>query len=226
MANTAIILGKSGTGKSTGIKGLDPATTIVNNVLRKKLPFKGSAGMYSSEKRNLFNVDTYDEIIDLLEAIAEQAPHIRNVVLDDAIYIMRKEYFKKANEAGYNKFTVLAQHFQQIINCIEHLPDRLNVFLIMHSEEIYSDRAIIGYKTATIGQMLENQYNPMETVPIILYSDVQYDAKGTPSYGFYTGRTMKGNIEIPAKSPEGMFEEKFIPNDLGMVAKAMEEYYG
>lgn len=37
---------------------------------------------------------------------------------------------------------------------------------------------------------------------------------------------MNGPIVIPAKSPADMFEDDFIPNDLGMVVKAMTEYYG
>ena len=45
MANCCIILGKSGTGKSTSIKGLDPKETIVINVLGKRLPFKGSGSL-------------------------------------------------------------------------------------------------------------------------------------------------------------------------------------
>ena len=41
MANVSVILGKSGTGKSTSIKTLDPNETIIINVLGKRLPFKG-----------------------------------------------------------------------------------------------------------------------------------------------------------------------------------------
>jgi hypothetical protein len=37
---------------------------------------------------------------------------------------------------------------------------------------------------------------------------------------------MVGTAEIPAKTPEGMFEGDTIPNDLALVFKAMEEYYG
>ena len=37
---------------------------------------------------------------------------------------------------------------------------------------------------------------------------------------------MEGGVEIPAKTPADMFEEDFIPNDLGAVVKAMNEYYG
>ena len=89
-----------------------------------------------------------------------------------------------------------------------------------------NDGSISEYKVSTIGKLLDNAYNPMEVVPVVLYSEVQYDDKGNPTYGFYTHRQMKGNIVIPAKSPDGMFESDFIPNDLSIVVKQMNEYYG
>lgn len=102
----------------------------------------------------------------------------------------------------------------------------LNIFLILHSENVQSDKITVGYKVSTIGNLLDSQYNPLEVVPMTLFSDVQFDDKGQAKYGFYTHRCMKGNIEIPAKSPDGMFEENFIPNDLAYVVKSMNEYYG
>ena len=147
-------------------------------------------------------------------------------LIDDMIYIMRKEYFRRAKEAGYQKYTELAQHFQQIISTCENLREDLNIFFILHSEDIMSDNSITGYKVSTIGKLLDSQYNPVEVVPMVLYSDIQYDDKGNATYGFYTHRTMKGTVEIPAKSPDGLFEEGFIPNDLALVIKAMNEYYG
>ena len=137
-----------------------------------------------------------------------------------------KEYFKRAKETGYSKYTELAMHFQQIISTIENMRDDINVFLILHSEDIQSDKTTVGYKVSTIGQLLDSQYNPVEVVPMVLYSSVQYDDKGQAKYGFYTHRFKDGTIEIPAKTPDGMFEEDFIPNDLGYVVKAMNEYYG
>ena len=60
---------------------------------------------------------------------------------------------------------------------------------------------------------------------MVLYSAIKYNDKGNATYGFYTHRCMEGTVEIPAKSPDGMFEEDFIPNDLAIVTKAMQEYY-
>lgn len=220
-----MLLGKSGTGKSTSIKTLNPDETVIVNVLGKKLPFKGSGSLYNNEKKNLFRVEDYQSMINLLQACNSQN-HIKNIILDDCIYIMRKEYFKRAKETGYGKFTELAQHFQQIISTCENLRDDINVFMILHSEDIQSEKTIVGFKVSTVGNMLDQQYNPIEVVPMVLYSAIKFDEKGNPTYGFYTHATMEGTVQIPAKTPDEMFTEDFIPNDLGMVVKAMNEYYG
>lgn len=225
MANCVIILGKSGSGKSTSIKGLDPKETIVINTLKKRLPFKGSSSIYSIDNKNLFQKDSYTEIINLLNNINEKNSSCKNIIIDDFIYVMRKEYFATAKITGYNKFVEMAQHFQQIIYTCENLREDLNIFFILHSEDVQNDKATVGYKVSTIGKMIDDCYNPVEVVPMVLYSSVKYDDKGNPKYGFYTKRCIEGTVEIPAKTPEGMFDEDFINNDLGVVVNKMNEYY-
>ena len=226
MANIIMLLGKSGTGKSTSIKGLDPKETVVINVLGKRLPFKGSNALYNKENKNLFQRESYTDIISLIQNISDKATNVKNIILDDFIYVMRKEYFSRARETGYNKYTELAQHFQQIISTCEKLRENLNVFMILHSEDIQSDKTTTGYKVSTVGNLVDNCYNPLEVVPMVLYSSVKYDDKGNIEYGFYTHRCKEGVVEIPAKTPDEMFDEDFIPNDLGYVVKKMNEYYG
>lgn len=102
MANVIMILGKTGTGKSTGIKTLDPKDTVVFNVLKKRLPFKGSSGLYNEQNKNFFNISEFDKIVSYMEAINKNAPHVKNIVIDDMIYTMRKEYFKTAKITGSN----------------------------------------------------------------------------------------------------------------------------
>lgn len=226
MANVCLIMGKSGSGKSTSIKGLDPKTTVVFNVLKKKLPFKGSSKLYNSENKNLFNIDEYAQINSYLEGINNNADYVKNIIIDDGTYIMRKEYFKTAKQTGFNKYTDMAAHFQSIIQTAENMREDLNIFLIMHCEEITSDNAIVGYKPSTVGKLIDNSYNPVEVVPMLLFASVKYDENKNPIYGFYTHRCLDGSVEIPAKSPADMFDEDFIPNDLAIVVKAMNEYYG
>ena len=226
MANIIMLLGKSGTGKSTSIKGLDSKETVVINVLGKRLPFKGSNSLYNKENKNLFQRETYTDIISLIQNISDKATNVKNIILDDFIYVMRKEYFSRAKETGYGKYTELAQHFQQIISTCEKLRDDLTVFMILHSEDVQSDKVTTGYKVSTVGNLVDNCYNPLEVVPMVLYSSVKYDDKGNIEYGFYTHRCKEGVVEIPAKTPDEMFDEDFIPNDLGYVVKKMNEYYG
>ena len=103
MANNVIILGRSGTGKSSSIKTLDPKETVIVNVLKKKLPFKGSQTLYNTDNKNLLNMDDYTQVINMLQYIDKSMPNVKNIVIDDAIYVLRKEYFKRAKEQGYGK---------------------------------------------------------------------------------------------------------------------------
>jgi len=225
MANICIIMGPSGTGKSTSIKGLDPKETVILNLLGKKLPFKGSDASYNADKKNLFQVDSSDKIIALLNSIDSKAKYVKNIIIDDASYLMRKEYFLKAKERGYDKFIDIALHTQQVIETCEHLRSDMTIFFMYHSEELTDNGSVIGYKVATVGKMVDQTYNPLEVVPLVLFSSSEFDDKGVINYGFYTQRTLKGNIIIPAKSPNGMFKDNFIPNDLGLVITKMTEYY-
>ena len=97
-----MILGKSGTGKSTSLKTLNPDETIIINVLKKRLPFKGSSSLYNEEKQNLFHIDDYKTVISLLESRNKDVPSVTNVIIDDMIYILRKEFFARAKETGLN----------------------------------------------------------------------------------------------------------------------------
>ena len=175
-------------------------------------------------REKTLNVTT--EVINYLDSINKSASYVKNIIIDDMIYIMRKEYFSRAKENGYGKYTELAMHFQQIVATCESMRDDMNIFFILHSEDIQSDKITTGYKVSTIGALVDNQYNPIEVVPMVLYSAVKFDDKGVASYGFYTHRCVEGSIEIPAKTPDGMFSEDFIPNDLAYVVKSMNEYYG
>lgn len=225
MANVCLIMGKSGSGKSTSIKTLDPKTTVIFNVLKKRLPFKGSNKLYNEENKNLFNLDEYSQIINYLQGIDKGADYIKTIVIDDMSYVMRKEYFRTAKQTGFNKYTDMAAHFQSIIQTAENMRDDLNIFFVMHCEEVISDNVIVGYKPSTVGKLIDNSYNPIEVVPMLLFASVKYDENKQPIYGFYTHRCMEGNVEIPAKTPADMFEKDFIPNDLGKVTEIMNEYY-
>ena len=225
MSNFVICLGASGSGKSTSIKTLDPKETVVINVLGKRLPFKGSNSMYNAENKNLFKVSSWDSVLKLLAKINKSLPGVKNIVIDDGIYIMRNEFFDRALERGFDKYNELADHFRKIVQSCSGLRDDINVFMMLHIESVESDGGIRSYKASTVGKLLDKMYDPLENVTITLFCEPQFDENGKPTYGFYTHKLRVDGIEIPAKTPDGMFEDDFIPNDLGYVVKSMNEYY-
>lgn len=223
MAKTILICGKTGTGKTTAIRTLDPKETVILRVINRTLPFK-FAGKYGKEQKNLYLTQTYEEVLKGLEWANKQS-NVKNVVITDGTYIIRQEYFKKANQAGYNKYTEFAMHMQQILKAIQNLRDDIKVFMEYHVESNVTDSGATEYKPSTVGKLLDSQYNILENIDIVLFASPQYEDKEI-HYGFYTNRTLdRVGAEIPAKSPFGMFDEMFIPNDLALVAKKIDEYY-
>lgn len=226
MSNLVLVLGESGSGKSTSIKGLDPKETVIFNILGKRLPFKGSAALYNEQNKNLYKLNEWQDVINYLNGINTNATHVKNVVIDDAIYIMRTEFFNRSGERGFDKYNELADHFRRIIATCSSLRDDLNIFMLLHTEPVEADGSIVGYKSSSVGKLLDKMYRPEENTTITLFAQPKFDDKGLPKFGFYTHKMKIDGIELPSKTPDGMFEEDFLPNDLGIVVNKMKEYYG
>lgn len=224
MAKFVGIIGDTGSGKSRSILNLDPKSTIVISVLNKPLPFKSANKIYNKENNNYVYLNDYSSLKILLNNIDKKAPHIKTIIIDDMRYFMTTEFFNRALETGYTKFTQIAKNFQSVLDGIQTMRDDLIVFGMLHDEDVYNDKFIVTKKVKLPGQLIEKEYSPLETMTIALWCKPEV-TKENINYRFITNRTIVEGIEIPAKSPEGMFEELFIPNDLSIVLKAINEYY-
>lgn len=215
------IVGSTGTGKSTAIKHLDPKETYIINVAKKELPFKGSEKLYNTENKNYKEVDDANEISRLLKVISEKAPHIKNIVIEDSNYIMGFNMVAKATEVGFTKFSVMAKDMVELFRTARTLRDEITVFYITHPETVEDGGEIIGYKIKTAGKLIDNQVLLEGLLTVCLYTLVEESKDGSASYNFVTNRYRK----FPAKSPDGMFDEIKIPNDLQFVVNKVNEYY-
>lgn len=215
------IVGSTGTGKSTSIKHLDPKETYIINTAKKELPFKGADKLYNAESKNYKEIDEITEITRLLKTISEKAPHIKNVVIEDSNYMMAFRMAEKATEVGFTKFTILAKDMVELFREARKLRDDLKIFYFTHPEVIEDGGEIVGYRMKTSGKMLDNQINLEGLFTICLYTHVDENKDGTASYNFVTNRFKK----YPAKSPDGMFGEIKIPNNLQLVADTIDNYY-
>jgi hypothetical protein len=215
------IVGPTGTGKSTSIKHLDPKETYIINVAKKELPFKGADKLYNTENKNYKEVDDANEIARLLKTISEKAPHIKNIIIEDSNYIMGFNLMEKAAETGFTKFTLMARDMVDLFRTARNLRDDLKVFYFTHPETVEDGGEIIGYKIKTAGKMIDSQIGLEGLLTICLYTHVEETKDGTCTYNFVTNRFRK----YPAKSPDGMFSEIKVPNNLQLVADTIDEYY-
>jgi energy-coupling factor transporter ATP-binding protein EcfA2 len=215
------IVGSTGTGKSTAIKHLNPEETYIINVAKKELPFKGSEKLYNAENKNYKEIEDANEISRLLKTISEKAPHIKNIIIEDSNYIMGFNMVAKATETGFTKFSLMAKDMVDLFRTARQLRDDITVFYLTHPETIEDGGEIIGYKIKTAGKLIDNQVLLEGLLTVCLYTLVEENKDGTATYQFITNRFRK----MPAKSPDGMFSELKIPNDLQLVVNTLNEYY-
>lgn len=101
-AKMIAVVGETGSGKSTSIRTMDPKETYIISVAGKELPFKGSEKLYNRENKNYNVFENATDILNQLKSLSEKHPHIKNVIIDDANYIMGFDLVNKATETGYN----------------------------------------------------------------------------------------------------------------------------
>lgn len=200
MGIPVLILGESGSGKSTSLRNFEPNEVGIFNVASKPLPFR----------KQLKKVDraTYNTII---KGLTE--PKLKTYVIDDSQYLMAFEMFDRAKETGYNKFTDVALNFRNLLQfIIAQVPADVIVYFLHHIEQTETGKI----KAKTSGKMLDNQLTVEGLFSIVLMAVTDGN-----TYKFVT----QSDGYTTCKSPMGMFERE-IDNDLKMVDTIIREYWG
>lgn len=218
------IVGPSGSGKTRSIQSLNPETTMLISITGKKIPMKGFNSKYQkinedASKGNFFTTSDHSVIIGLLTHIDQKRPDIKNIVIDDFQYLAAFEYFQRASEPGFAKFSEMGQHIAKPLIKASTLRDDLKIFITNHDETITEDFKPTR-KMKTLGKVVDNSLTMEGLFTIVLFTKVKIDKEGVRTYGFETNT----DGITTAKSPEGMFED-FIPNELGFVERKINEYY-
>ena len=129
---------------------------------------------------------------------------------------------KDALKAGFDKFNKLAKRTYDVINAGLQMRDEVNFIILTHSEIVESQDFGTSYKMKTIGKMLDDKVKLEGLFTVVLYGKSSWDGKqGSATRNFVT------NIDgqFPAKSPFGMFDDLYVPNDLGKIVETMNAYY-
>jgi hypothetical protein len=216
-------MGESGRGKSRSMLNLDPTTTFLINVIGKDLPFKGFKSKYqlydkATKLGNTVTTHNAPLIIKYLNAVSEKMPHVKTIVIDDAQYLMAYEFMAKAKEKGFDKYTLLAENFFNVIKASQELREDLTVIIMSHSEDIVNNGST-KTKMKTIGKMLDDKITLEGLFAIVLLADSRVTDKKIDHF-FVTNSDGTNTC----KSPEGMFPLE-VPNDLAKVLAQVEAYY-
>ncbi len=210
------IAGPSGSGKTRSFKNLNWDEAFVIRPNRKPFSFPGSGILkpWDSETKTghyIYSTD-YKTINAVLSKLAEYGKKI--VIIDDSTHLLLKQTMDTAKEKGYEKFTDAALNYYNLLMAAQSLPDDVRVYIINHIDTDADGDEIVK---VIGGRFITEKID----VPSLLTISL----RATKTKDGYKFRTQSSGRDF-YKSPENLFSEEFIDNDLKIVDDAIKEYYG
>ena len=206
MGLPVIIYGKSGSGKSRSLKFFKDNEILLINIEGKALPFR------MTFKYNC-RTDKFDTIIEQLQKMP-----CKVAVIDDAGYLMTHHFMNnhrnKKGNASFDMYNDIADGMYFLVQRIKQkLPEDVIVYIMLHEDT--SDAG--DTKLRTIGRLIDNKVclEGMVTICIRCMSD----------NGKHFFRTQTDGFDI-TKTPEEMFSEVEIENNLKFVDDSIRNFYG
>lgn len=194
-----LLIGASGTGKSTSLRNFKREEVAVINVLGKPLPFKSDI--------KAPKCDNYKTIIEAIKKTKK-----KTIVIDDAGYLITNEFMANASIKGYDKYNTMANNFFEFINELKELDGGKTIYIVMHEDD--SENGEI--KPKTIGKLLDDKVNLQGMFTVCIRS--VYDN------GSYIFR-LKTNGQDCVKTPLDMFDNETMENDLKQFNAVVRDYY-
>ena len=201
-----MIYGKSGSGKSRSLKFFAEDEILLVNVEGKQLPFR-------SKFKYQLKTDNTDTIISQMAKMPCKVG-----VIDDAGYLMTHHFMNnhrnKKGNASFDMYDDIADTMYFLVQNIKNnLPEDVIVYIMLHEDT--SDAG--DTKIRTIGKLIDNKVclEGMVTICIRCMSD----------NGKHFFRTQTDGFDI-SKTPEEMFEEVEIDNNLKFVDDTIRDFYG
>lgn len=214
MSIATLILGESGTGKSTSLRNLDPAHTLLIQMVKKPLPFRSNEWKPIGPDGG--SVYVSDDSAMIVKAMQKTRKEI--IVIDDFQYLLANEFMRrvtdvaKGNEA-FAKYNEIARHAWDVLMAASSLADHKRVYILSHTSTDDFGKT----KIKTIGKLLDEKIVMEGLVTIVLRTTVQ-----NGNYLFSTRNSGADTV----KSPLGLFDTELIENDLASVDAAIFNYYG
>ena len=215
MSRGILVMGESGSGKTTSLRTLNPQETFIIESDGKGLSWRGWKKQYSKENKNYF--ETYDAgiIKTVLDRIDTAMPHVKVIVIDTLNMIMVNDEMNRMRVRGYDKWVELATCIWGIIEQAHQLRDDLTVVCMAHTQTERDETGFSFTRMKTSGKKLDKLCVESKFSTVLLAKALD----GKYIFETYANKST-------AKSPMGCFEKE-IPNDMSLVIKALDDYeYG
>lgn len=206
MGIPVMIIGKSGSGKTTSLRNFDENELYLIKVLGKPLPFR-------KQFESTFQTDDYQAVAKALTKTQK-----KSIVIDDAGYLITNHFMKNHASAGkgngvFTLYNEIGDRFWQLVEyVINNLPEDKIVYFMMHEEK----NDIGDVKPKTIGKLLDEKVC-LEGMFTIVFRCMTDNDK-------HVFRTKTTGADV-TKAPIGMFEDEEMDNDLKVVDTAIRQYY-
>lgn len=224
MAETILVLGESGNGKSTSLRNLNPEETFIISTTSKPLPWKGWKKQYTKfdSKENTGNWcqnSKSSQISKIIKYVSAKRPNIKNIIIEDVQYTMAFEYMDRRTETGFQKFNDIGGDFTDLLRLADDLRDDVKIIFISHSENT-GDALNPHWSLKTVGKMVNEKVTPEGLFTYVFYAVSIPGADNKMEYKFITNT----DGEHVAKTPLGMFTDILIDNDLADIIKVIDAY--
>ena len=214
MSRAIVVMGESGSGKTTAMRTLNPEETYYIDCDGKGLSWKGWRQQYSTEKKNYYRTTVQETIEKLMKNINDKAPNIHNIVIDTINSIMIADERRRINEKTYDKWADLAWSVYDICLMASELRDDLNVIVLAHVQTDVDDNTGERFtRILTNGKKLNK-------IGLEKYFTTVFLCKRSGDNYVFETQANKNTC----KTPMGAFDEKEIPNDMQAALDVLKDF--
>jgi SpoU rRNA methylase family enzyme len=207
------VVGPSGSGKSTSLRNLDPAKTIILDGEQKGFPFTGANKFRVKPFANNGQFNT-----ELKWALSQ--PDVEVVVIESFTKVAYQ--IKQVCAQAFKGYDIWSNYSKMVRNAINACKNSKAIVVFTSIDDIVEilqpdgtslSKRMIGYE----GKELGKQGGIEPDFLVVLFTDIRKDSAGKIAYRFETNN----DGVTTAKTPMGLFNERFIDNDLKLVIDAI-----